>query len=64
MCMIGKGIEIFYGTFNPLHKKSSDYLYAKSKMKGGTPYGSSKTTSTIQDFKGMVARSKWKFLTG
>ena len=28
-----KGLGIFLRTFNPLYKKSSDYLYVKSKVK-------------------------------
>lgn len=31
--IINKGFGIFFRTFNPLYKKSSDYLYIKSKAK-------------------------------
>lgn len=31
--LFNKGFEIFFRTLNPLYKKSSDYLYPKSKVK-------------------------------
>lgn len=32
MRVIGRGFVVFFRTFNPLYKKSSDYLYVKSKI--------------------------------